>query len=306
MIITCAIDNNYIRHCAVMLRSVYESNSKEEISVYIIHGDINASEKEKLATYLGQFLSSVSFIQIDPKLLQGLPVFGHITLSTYYRLLLPAVLPRDIPKAIFLDADIIVVGSLSELWNTDLGGHPMAAVTDHGLKSNCERLGLSLESGYFNAGVMLIDVNKWRARDILTPGLEFAKINQTRLNNWDQDIFNHLFEGQWLHLDAKWNAQPHIWDLYKGRADDGVPLVPHETAARDKPVIIHFAGGGTVKPWDYRCAHPWKARYLELKKKTPWAGVPLDSQPPPLPVRLWNRALFRLKCLAKEMLFQGK
>ena len=299
MVIVSAIDNNYIRHCAVMLRSLYESNPKEEISVYIIHGEIDVFEKKKLAAYLGKFLSSVSYIQIDPKLLEGLPVFGHITISTYYRLLLSTVLPRDIHKVIFLDCDLIVAGSIDDLWNANLGDYPLAAVMDHGLKSNCERLGLSLESGYFNAGVMLIDMNKWRQRDILSPGLEFARNNQTKLNNWDQDIFNHLFEAKWLHLDAKWNAQPHIWGLYKGRADDGVGLTPQETAARDKPVIIHFAGGGAVKPWHYHCAHPWKARYLELKKKTPWAGVPLDSRPPPLFIRLWRRALFRINCIVK-------
>jgi lipopolysaccharide biosynthesis glycosyltransferase len=302
MIIVCAIDNNYIRHCAVMLRSLYEANSAEEISVYIIHDAIDVARKKKLADYLGGFLKSVSFVQIDPNMLKGLPVNRHITVSTYYRFLLPSVLPRAVEKALFLDCDLIVVGSLGELWRTPLDRYPLAAVSDHGIKWNCKRLGIPEGLGYFNCGVMLIDVGKWRARDILKEGLEFARGNLEKLINWDQDIFNCLFQGQWLRLDPRWNACPDLWGFYKGNADEGIEPSAQDIAARNNPGIVHFAGGGTVKPWDYRCQHPWKKRYLELKKKTPWAKVPLDFQPPIWAVRIWRGMIFRVKCLAKDAL----
>jgi lipopolysaccharide biosynthesis glycosyltransferase len=306
MIITCAIDTNYIRHCAVMLRSLYEANPKEEISVYIIYGEIDAAQKRKLAVCLGKFLRSVNFVQIDPKMLEGLPAFGHLPLSTYYRLLIPTALPHTVQKAIFLDCDLIVVDSLSSLWKTPLGDYPLAAVTDHHVKENCERIGLSVGSGYFNGGVMLIDLDKWRRRDILSRGLEFVRNTRATLKHCDQDILNHLFEGRWLHLDIRWNAAPHIWGLCPVPVDEAGEMMVQDTSAQNKPGIVHFAGSGNAKPWHYKCAHPWKARYLELKKKTPWAGVPLDSQPPPLPVRLWNRALAKFKRLVKETLFGVK
>ena len=297
MTIVCAIDNNYIKHCAVMLRSLYEANPKEDISVYIIHGDIDKVEKAKLAAYLGKFLRSVSFVKIDQKMLEGFPIFGHLPLSTYYRLLIPSVLPSSIQKIIFLDSDLIVVDSLSELWNAPLGEHPLAAVTDHHVKENCQRLGLFEGSGYFNPGVMVIDLNKWRQRDILSQGLKFAKSTQATLKHCDQDILNHVFEGQWLHVDIRWNAAPHIWGLCPVPADEVAASASQDAVARNKPAIIHFAGSGNAKPWDYRCAHPWKNRYLELKKKTPWANLPLESQPPPLLVRLWSRLFLKLKRL---------
>jgi len=301
MIITCAIDNDYIRYCAVMLRSLYESNPKEEISVYIIHGDLDTSEKAKLSGYLGRFLRSVSFVQVDPKMLEGTTPFGHISIAAYYKLLLATALPRAIQKVIFLDCDMIVVDSLSGLWNTPLGDQPLAAVTDHHIKENCQRLGLSEALGYFNTGVMVIDLNKWRKIDILSEGLKFAKNTHAILKHCDQDILNRIFEGQWMHLDTRWNASPHLWDLCSVPVppEEAAALAPQDAVARNKPAIIHFAGSGNAKPWHYHCAHPGKARYLELKKKTPWAGVPLDAQPPPLPVRLWHKSLFRIKCLIK-------
>ena len=288
MIIACAIDNNYIRHCAVMLRSLYESNAGEEIGVYIIHGALNKAKRTKLAAYLGRFLHSVSFIQINPEILEGFPPFGHLPVSTYYRLILGAVLPRAVQKVIYLDCDLIVVDSLRDLWNTPLGDHPLAAVTDHHIRSNCERLGLSESSGYFNPGVMLINLNEWRKRDIVSEGLRFAKNAQTQLRFCDADILNHLFEAQWLRLDNRWNACPHLWGLCKVPADESEGLTPQDAAVTNNPAIIHFAGGGNAKPWDYYCPHPCRHRYLELKKKTPWANTSLDRQP---------SLLFRLKRL---------
>jgi lipopolysaccharide biosynthesis glycosyltransferase len=297
MIIACAIDNNYIRHCAVMLRSLYEANAEEDICVYIIHGEIGASDKDKLAAYLGKFLTSVNFIRINPETLKGFPAYGHLPVSTYYRLLLSAALPANIGQVLFLDCDLIVVDSLRGLWNTSLGDYPVAAVTDHHVEENCMRLGLSGCSGYFNPGVMLVDLDKWRKRELIAQGLEFAKGKQKEeLKHCDQDILNYLFRAQWLHLDPKWNACPHLWGLCR------VPLTPQDIAARDKPAIIRFAGSGTAKPWNYRCGHPWKKRYLELKNKTPWARAPLDFQPSPLHMALWRRLIGRFKLLVKDAL----
>jgi lipopolysaccharide biosynthesis glycosyltransferase len=297
MIIACAIDNNYIRHCAVMLKSLYDANPKEDISAYIIHGPIDVSEKKKLTVYLGRFLSSVSFIQIDPKTLEGFPVFGHLPLSTYYRFLIPTILPASLQKVIFLDCDLIVVDSLSGLWNMPLGNHPLAAVTDHHIKENCQRLGLSESSGYFNPGVLVINLDRWRKKNILSEGLKFAKSTKATLKHCDQDILNHIFKGDWLHLDTRWNAAPHLWGLCPVPADEAVQSAQQDISARDKPAIVHFAGSGIAKPWDYRCRHPWKKRYLELKKLTPWAGAPLESQPRSGVTALWRRIFLTLKRL---------
>jgi lipopolysaccharide biosynthesis glycosyltransferase len=48
--------------------------------------NLDPVQRAKLAAYLGEFLASVSFIQINPDLLHGFPVHGHITIATYFRL----------------------------------------------------------------------------------------------------------------------------------------------------------------------------------------------------------------------------
>lgn len=278
MIIACTIDNNYIRHCAVMLRSLRLANPSESISVYILHGVIDPSERARLAAYLGEFLPSVSFLQLDEQMLAGFPVFGHISLATYFRLLLPAALPHAVEKVIYLDSDLIVVDSLQGLWESPLEECSIGAVEEHNQEFDRHRLGLAEGSLVFNAGAMLIDLGRWRRDNILATGLAFARSHPERIKHWDQDVLNSLLEGRWRPLDWRWNALPHLW-MHPEYADAVTLLGRRAEAARGKPAVIHFAGSGVAKPWHHRCTHPWRHRYLEIREHTPWAHLPLEEAP---------------------------
>ena len=118
MNIVCTIDNNYIRHCAVMLRSLRNNNPDADLRVYIVHQELDPASRATLVGHLSSFLPSVSFLQVEPDLLSGFPVFGHISIATYFRLLLPSVLPPILDRVLFMDCDVVVNGSLHELWTT--------------------------------------------------------------------------------------------------------------------------------------------------------------------------------------------
>jgi lipopolysaccharide biosynthesis glycosyltransferase len=301
MIIACTIDDNYIMHCAIMLKSLHDANPQEDLNVYIVHGKLNTSKRAALAAYLGRFLPSVSFIQVGSDLLHGLPVHGqHLSIAVYLRLVLPAVLPAGVNRVIFMDSDIIVADSLRGLWDLSLGESPIGAVIDHSQEFNCGRLGLENGAHYFNAGLLLIDLKRWRSMDVMSNGLTFARENEDLVRLNDQDVLNHLFQFQWLHLHPRWNALPHLWGLTPAHEVAGTVLTDLDREARDHPAVIHFAGAGASKPWNFFCTHPWKDRYLHLKSQTPWADVPLDDQPLPAILQWWNQSLFRTKCALRE------
>lgn len=300
MIIACTIDNNYIRHCAALLASLHAANPREDISVYIIHNQLDPAQRASLAAYLGSFLSAVSFIQLDPSLLEGFPVYGHITIATYFRLLLPAVLPAGVERVIFMDCDMIVLGNLRELWETPLDDRQVGAVIDRSQDENGRRLGLSEGSRYFNAGVLLIDLEKWRQNDILSKGLLFATTNQDKIRFWDQDVLNYLLEGDWLPIHPRWNSLPHLWGLTPEHEVAGTSLTALDRDAQANPAVVHFAGPGVSKPWNFHCTHPYKDRYLHFLAQTPWADTPLDDQPPPAIRRWWDQSIFRAKCALRK------
>lgn len=296
MIITCTIDNNYIRHCAVMLKSLQLSNPAESITVYILHGVIDSGERARLAAYLGDFLPSVSFIQLDEEMLAGFPIFGHITLAAYFRLLLPAVLPHAVEKVIYLDSDLIVVDSLRDLWEASLGENSIGAVEEHNQEFERIRLSLGGDSLVFNSGVVLIALDRWRQENILANGLEFAGTHPERIKHWDQDVLNCLLDARWLPLDWRWNALPHLW-MQPDYADATTPRGRQAGVTRASPAVIHFAGSGVAKPWHQRCTHPWRQRYLEIRQQTPWANLPLEGSPSASLADRLGSLRFRLKTL---------
>lgn len=86
---------------------------------------------------------------------------GHITQAMYYRYLFADMLPKTVTRLIYLDADIICKGNILPLWQTDLQGKVLGAVRDWGEAKSCDRIGLK-NGRYFNSGVLLLDLTKWR------------------------------------------------------------------------------------------------------------------------------------------------
>lgn len=303
MIIACTIDNHYIRHCAVMLRSLFEVNAEEALHVYVVHSDLNPEQRGVLVSYLGGFLPSVSFLHVSADLLGDVPLHGHLSLATYFRLLFPTILPAGVKRLIFLDSDLTVHDSLRDLWQTPLQGHPLAAVIDRSQDENLERLGLAGGEGfYFNCGVLLIDLEAWRREAVIEKGLAYAIANPEKVIFCDQDVINALFHGRCLPLHPRWNALPHLWGLTPVQQWADQSLGADALAARERPAIVHFAGAGASKPWNHGCTHPLAGRYRQLLTTTPWAAVPLEDQPPPPLTALRQRLVFRAKCLGSRLL----
>lgn len=297
--IVCALDRGYLRHCAAMLHSLSEENQGERLNVYVVHDTLDPEEKARFIRYTSTFLSSISLLQADSSRLHDFPVSGHGSLAAYFRLLLPDLLPAGLSRFLFIDSDAVVVDSVRSLWDTSLQGYPLAAVREHQL--SCQDHGYVFGE-YFNSGMMLVDLERWRQMDLLEKGRAFARTHPHRLRHWDQDVLNHLFAGQWLAMSERWNACPHLFGLNPFYDMSREKLTADQIDAIDHPAIVHFAGPGPVKPWHYRCEHPWRDTYRRHIADTPWAQVPLDDQPPPWPIRAWKEGIFRLKCQAKGLL----
>lgn len=280
-----------------MLQSLWLHNPNPEIHVYLIFDNVDSHQFGQAASYLHELLPAVTFLQASLKPLEGFPVNGHATVATYFRLLLPELLPPSVNRAIFIDADTTVLDTLQTLWNLPLQGHALAAVPEH--RNSCLDHGYEFGE-YFNAGIMLIDLSKWRQANLLERGRIFAIENPTRMRHWDQDVLNHVFNSDWLALADRWNACPHLYGLAPGY--ENVQHTQAELEAISNPAIVHFAGSGTVKPWNARCYHPFKGSYLQAKAQTPWADMPLEDMPPPRWKQHLDDAIFQSKCFVKDLM----
>ena len=265
-----SIDERYVQHCAVTINSLFETSLNQDLSILILYNNISDEIKIKLKYYISDFTSKINFILVDEKSIDQFPVNKHISLATYYRILLPDLLDKSIEKVIFLDCDTIIKKDIQSLWSIDILRYSHASVLESGIELNHKtKIGLKNETAYFNAGVMLINLQYWRKYNVLEKANDYLKKYSKYIKYWDQDILNYIFQSQWLEIHPMWNSTEIVYlnHEWKDRGLSDVKCAELMEAKND-PAIIHFTGSN--KPWHYYNNHPCKQDYYYYLSKTPW------------------------------------
>ena len=130
------------------------------------------------------------------------------TIATFYRILIPFVFPSDVGKAIYLDSDLVVTLDINELWQIDIGNKSLGVVWS----SQISLWGVVKEENYFNAGVLLMNLEALRGEEeTVRSGMKFFAENPQHVKWLDQDLLNYSFEGKTAKLPLKFNWQVHYW-----------------------------------------------------------------------------------------------
>jgi lipopolysaccharide biosynthesis glycosyltransferase len=190
--------------------------------------------------------------------------YGGASTATYRRLYLANLVP-DIDRLIYLDSDVIVRHDLTELWGQPLDDHPLGAVS-HAWAVDNETMLEHFPNGYFNAGVLLMDLARWRAQGIVGR-LEDAVRASLVISDGtsppnDEGPLNAVFMDNWQSLSPRWNFTAYFTDsaaVTLGLAAETL------TAIRQDPGIMHFAGG--YKPWlsEFAQLSPYHIEFGQLR-----------------------------------------
>ena len=132
----------------------------------------------------------------------------HVNHATLFKLGLEKMASADTKRVLYLDSDVIVLRDLRELWDVDLRGAPLAAIAEPEGDANAFRHQWGLPEcnlGYFNAGVLFIDLERVRAERLFTAAIDFVERMQPRFS--DQDGLNYALWGRWHPLPIVWNVQ---------------------------------------------------------------------------------------------------
>jgi lipopolysaccharide biosynthesis glycosyltransferase len=218
------------------------------IDFYIIDGGISDRNKQKLQQVLTRDLISVGLHWLQPNLeaLQTLQVPDRWGLATFFRLLAPELLPPDLDRVIYLDSDLVTEGNLLELWETELGNCPALAVQDYwipyvsmpcALPETYQQLGLPPDAAFFNAGMIVLNLKRWREENLAQKALDYAH----RFHTVDQEAINAATAGEWKRLDLIWNVQ------VCGVARPAMKLPDQPGKLIQEAAIIHF--NSPDKPW---------------------------------------------------------
>ena len=273
--IACGADNRYVQPLAVMLKSALVNLSLDRaVEVYIIDGGLASTHKQDLLRSWNRRGVSVRWLLPPESLFTGLPLWGRMPVSTYYKLVLADMLPRTLHKVIWLDCDMVVTADLAWLWDNDLGGHHALAAQDpvvpHVSSRNgvahYEQLGIPPLTKYFNAGVMVVDLDLWRKHKIPERVFEYLRRHRESVVFWDQEGLNAVLAGNWGELDPRWN---HSATVPCPRTST-ISVSALAEQRLHEPWIIHFTGN--LKPWIYPAGTAFHAIYFQYLDLTAWAG----------------------------------
>jgi lipopolysaccharide biosynthesis glycosyltransferase len=254
--IVLATDRRCVLGCAVSMQSIIDSTDPTvplHFHLFFNH-DVGIVDRDMLVRTVrdGPRPAEISVGEFDPGPVRHLTRSKLITHTTYASCRLEALLPPDVQRCIKVDCDLVVRRDLSELWNTDLEGHTVGAVLNPDCAEHQRRLGLS-EARYFNAGVLLVDLARWREREVGPRALEAAAKVGPHLILHDQDALNLSLQQDWLSLPAYWNS----WVIVRGlRSADRA--------------VFHYMGA--PKPWHADYDRPFPELFFQHLDRTPVRG----------------------------------
>ena len=272
-----AIDSEYISHFTTSLTSLLENNSGVFENYFVVIEDFESEELKVAINYFHEKYN-IELTTLDTKNLKfetsDLYSMLPISPATYYRLFLAELLPREIHKALYLDADTIILGKLEEIFQQDFVENYLLAVpeskfvVDSAPKTLVSRNLIGNE--YFNTGVIFIDILKWRSESVTIKLMKTAMLHKENIWYYDQDILNIFFRDRIGELESQYNVF---------RASKKLSL---------KPKIIHYAG--PVKPWHLFNSHPYRSEYKFYRKMTPFRFKPqLGPSPKAILIQLLTR-----------------
>jgi lipopolysaccharide biosynthesis glycosyltransferase len=269
--IVLATDNNYAQHATVAMTSVLANTSnKKRITFFIINDNISEESKQKMAKTVEELEGNIYFVEPNTEALKDVFVSGNLTRAAYLRLDIPNILPNNVQKVIYLDCDLLVLQDITDLWNFDMQGNPVAATEDFGIlssKGKCKEkvrnLSWNKEYSYFNSGVLLLDLELWRQENYANKLTEL--VVKRNFRHHDQDALNFLFMNNWAKLDLKWNVIPPIFNMNL-KVVLNTNLRAKALVALKDMGIIHYAGG--YKPWEYGIHKGFNEKYYEYLMHT--------------------------------------
>jgi len=293
-VVAMAADDDYSMQLAAAARSLINNlGPGRGLLLFVVSSGVAGPNREKiLKSWETPKDVAVSWVEIDPASLGGMNVSGHVSAATYSRVFIPRLLPPFVNKAIYLDSDLLVLRDISGLWDKSMEGVYALAARDIMTPYFCSRealkdrprclpylfadvpvkdyreLGIPGTAKYFNAGVMVMDLDKWRSDRIGEAALDYLEKNKGELRYWDQDGLNAVLAGKWGELDPRWNQLAHIYRFPSWKES------PLDRDTFDKllndPYIIHFASRS--KPWYHDNCHPARSLYFRCLDMTEWKG----------------------------------
>ena len=264
MHVAFCVNDGYAQYIMVTIKGLLENNS-DPIVIHVLSDYISERNVARLKDLVSSYtFAELKVIIVDDSKLRGLK--DTWTIYTWYRVLLPEILEKDVHRVLYLDADVLVAGNIGELFRLDMTDKAIAGTIDFQSKdiSTYKRCGYEPEKEYVCAGIMLMNLDYWRKHDIANQVVRWGRDNNDRIQFPDQDSINYICRNAKILLPLK-------YDIVDGFFHDDYYYQHYPMELREcveSPIIIHYAGQA---PWvvelsNHLLQDEWEKYNRALKK----------------------------------------
>lgn len=283
MNVVYASNDGYIRHLAVSMCSLFDRNRQcPSLTVYIMSlglSEENAAKLMEIGDRYGRRLVILEMGDLKERFEFQADTGGY-DISIMARLFMGEVLPEHMERVLYLDCDTVVARPLRRLWETDLKDCVIGAVMEPTIyKAVKESIDLKEEDPYYNSGVLLVDLEAWRAGGTQQKLLDYWQSKDGKLFASDQDVINGALKGRIKSLPPEYNFFTNYRYFSYGDLKQHCPSYEGVTeemfvTAKRHPAVIHYMGD--ERPWIAGNLNHYRKAYETYLARTPWAGTPKE------------------------------
>ena len=261
-------DDNYAKYLAAALLSLLKTKNKKSVyNIYILGNNLSLSNQQLIISSIKKYKKfSIHFISVDLKNL-NVTQFLHLSSSTYSRIFVPSLIPKNIHKIIYLDCDLLFLEDISTLFDTEMDNYYLAAVPlfhpNYGKALKIIHRNINDTYQIFNAGVLVMNLDLLRKNKFTEKMKKKIKAENQFYFAADQDALISMYGNKTKELNWKWNVTSY---LYLAKNPEEFSLTDHEfVKLLANPSIIHFDG---VKPWQSGYQHPYANQFKQSFMQT--------------------------------------
>lgn len=261
MNILVTLDRNYLQPLSVMLTSLLIQHPGETMDVYLLSDDLQENDLSGIRRLLERFDARLHAITVPQDWFAHAPTLRYYSRAMYYRLLSSHLLPQDLDRILYLDPDMLILNDLTSLYRMPMNQALYAACIHKGLiplssPVNKIRLSSYESEGYFNSGMLLMNLEAIRREVRAEDVFAYAQKHPHLLILPDQDILNALYGSRILSVDEtlyNYDARKFSEYLVASSGEKNMRWVMQHTA------VLHFCG--KRKPWHPAYAGQFAAIY---------------------------------------------
>lgn len=256
------VNADYVKYAGVLMTNLVLLHPGQTLCFHLACDGIDETDRDRLDELTERYHNARVFIYDAVKKLEQLNPIRQdaperLKRSTLIRIVLPALVPQEVRRLVYMDVDMICLQPLNELFALEMNGKAVAAVES--LQEYKDRSALGLTQGrYFNAGLLVIEMHTWHRKKITQQVLAYYQKHGNRLPLLDQDALNAVINGEFVEIPKRFNRL----------IEANNPILVKKSA---DTAILHCVN--EAKAWTKGCLPEIQELYWQYVRQSPWQDL---------------------------------